>query len=679
MRRLALLFLVACTENPEPEPLVCTSDLARFEAVDPAQVSIEWSGGENVRFAVDDLRRYLERMWGAPISTSPTPIVIRLSIADMPEGFTLKRQDDILAVTGSNESNLAYGTYELLEELGVRFFHPLEEHVPSYGTAYFPRELDRTMTPAFRVRGIHLHTLHPIEWFDAFNGSNLDEAKRFIDWLVKTGQNHVQWPILRTMDLESWSLHARAIIEYAHLRGVTVGVEPLLFSASALQNNFVLASQDPWEAELDQNVDFLTNIGFDQIELAMGEFLSEDPEQVISMLDRVVERSGIDVSVVNHIGNFPNLWVDYRGERVFFYFLPAHADARLIQNVHTVYFYDLYRPRGAYGHDDFFMHREFLFEQLAAGRTVRYKPESAYWVSHDVDVPLFLPEYVHSRWNDIHRLVEEVRSRSLPPLDGHVTFSSGHEWGYWMTDYLTAKMMWSPEKDLDHFFAHYAASFGTCSTQAQAALTRFTELQTQYLFDQRLISYLSGDDFHDDLGAIAGFVTIPARLPFEKALALAGEERAAFRAEVIDPLATFAEEARSIESEVAKICAAFASPWCAELLDGVAIVRLRAQHASHLYAAVDLSRRSPEEAQAELARAAEILTEAEAVIARREPYYRFDAARLTGAKDNPTIYRYGYLRQAHLTCYWKRQALQAEHVVVHQAPALVSDLPQCLE
>ena len=54
-----------------------------------------------------------------------------------------------------------------------------------------------------RRRGLQPHTLHPIEYFDVFmqpGDANLADAKRYVDWLVKTGQNYVQWPLLSTVD-----------------------------------------------------------------------------------------------------------------------------------------------------------------------------------------------------------------------------------------------------------------------------------------------------------------------------------------------------------------------------------------------------------------------------------------------------------------------------------------------
>ena len=111
----------------------------------------------------------------------------------------------------------------MLEQLGARFFHPKECVVPQLGTALLPHTLDVWRTPVARRRGLQPHTLHPIEYFDMFmepSAANLADAKRFVDWLVKTGQNYMQWPLLATVDWNSWVPYAEAILDYAHSRGV---------------------------------------------------------------------------------------------------------------------------------------------------------------------------------------------------------------------------------------------------------------------------------------------------------------------------------------------------------------------------------------------------------------------------------------------------------------------------
>ena len=60
-----------------------------------------------------------------------------------------------------------YGTAAVLESLGFRFRHPFDTLTPKP-----PREMthldDEVHKPQIRVRGLHLHTLHPIEGHFAF-------------------------------------------------------------------------------------------------------------------------------------------------------------------------------------------------------------------------------------------------------------------------------------------------------------------------------------------------------------------------------------------------------------------------------------------------------------------------------------------------------------------------------
>src|SRR5262249_1492032 len=89
----------------------------------------------------------------AGLSTGATYAIRR---ADGPSGA-------VVVVAAHDASGLAYGTYALLEELGIRFFHPKQELVPSFGGPRLPAQLAVSRTPAFASRGTQFHTLHPIE------------------------------------------------------------------------------------------------------------------------------------------------------------------------------------------------------------------------------------------------------------------------------------------------------------------------------------------------------------------------------------------------------------------------------------------------------------------------------------------------------------------------------------
>ena len=109
-------------------------------------------------------------------------------------------------------------------------------------------------------------------------------------------------------------------------------------------------------------------------------------------------------------------------------------------------------------------------------------------------------------------------------------------------------------------------------------------------------------------------------------------------------------------------------------------MRLRLEHVVTLYRAVLASARGDADAaRAGLARARAKTEEAKAVIEEREKSYRFDVERLTGAYDNPTYYPFGYLRQAHTQCLWRRRDEFARLIIEEGVLDSTSDVPRCLE
>ena len=710
---LALAALVASpacssTETAEAPRIPCAS----------TEIALAMDRAEDVRVVVDealapqvrdDLRAYLGRLWGRSVDvnvgtpeSAPGDVIwisasdaARAKAAPPDEGYALVRADEgsrrLVVVAASAPTDLATASYALLEELGVRIFHPMQELVPELGAPHLPRALDVRRTPMAAHRGLHVHLLHPLEYFRSLHEpgeDNLAEARRLVDWLVKTGQNHLQWTILGSVPWEPFAEHARRIVEYAHARGVTVGGTINVSSKSSLQNGYVLVRDEAnADAEIAAGLDRLMQVPWDDVELSFGEFLGAEPDATLRWLDAVAAHLGkiapqVRVAVHNHVGNYPHLYVDYQGERTFFYHLPKHGDPRLGQTVHTVFFYDLYRERGMYNHPNFHLHRDYIFEQLPT-RRVRYFPESAYWIASDIDVPIFLPEYVESRWVDIHNLDRDIRARGLPALDGHTMYSSGHEWGYWMTDYLTAKMLWEPAAPLGSFVDHYAKAYGTCAPDVGAQLARFIELQRLYLFDKDLVPYVCGEDQAIDLSALAGLNHRPVRRSFDSVATATEEDRTAFEATVDADLDAMAKESGALEDGIAARCRGSDPallPWCEELRDGVRIVRERLEHTIALYRAVIAHARGrADEARRHLAAGIAKTEEAAATIAERERHYRFDLDRLTAAYPNPTVYPFGDLRQAHTQCLWRRQDEQARRVVEEGLIGSTTGLPTCLD
>ncbi|MBS2013725.1 MAG: hypothetical protein JST00_12610 [Deltaproteobacteria bacterium] len=692
--------VAACDNSPLPAlpTIECRSSELAFasEPVSDVRVFVDPDVPDQV---AADLRDYLSRMWkvsvpvtkGAP-SGDGHAIWVTSSEAPPPEGYALVRRDRRIVVSAKGRADLVAGAYALLEELGIRFFHPMQDFVPELDGPRFPRTLDVRRAASVKTRGIQFHTLHPLEYLATFlqpSEAHLAEAKRTIDWFVKTGQNHVQWYMLGTIDWNAYRGYARQILDYAHSRGVTVGIVVNLAARGSLQNNYVLVRDEArYQADIAEGLDRVLEVPWDEIELALGEFLGSDPQKLLVWLDAVVAHVGkvapaVRVGIHNHIGNYPELYVDYRGTKTFFYHLPQYADPRLGQTVHTVFWYDTYRDKGMYSHPNFHFQREYMLSQLKAGRRVRYYPESAYWIGADVDVPVFLPEYLESRWIDIHRLDEDVKKAGLPKLDGHTVFSSGHEWGYWMTDYLVAKMLWDPTAPLDRFLSHVGAAYGSCAAGVTQELGQVIALQRKYLFEDQLIPYVSGEDATVEFGATIGITIRPIRKKFEELVTAPEPERVAFEEKVLAPLDALAKELRPIEDSLAartRGADAALLPWISELRDGVRIVRIRIDHATTLYRAVLAHARGDNGAAREgLAASRAITQQAKAVIEAREKMYRFDVERLTGFYTNPTFYSFGYLRQAHTQCFYRRREEFARLIIEENVLGSTSDVPTCFE
>ena len=722
---VAALVVSACSSDKAPDeagaPLAPSIPCAAAEVtagMDPASdvhVFVDEALPEQVRA---DIGGYLGRMWktqvavqvGAPsgqpgdavwISSSAEAKVASRHATDASSSFSLVRADEgsrkVVVAYAASRDDLAFAAYALLEELGVRFFHPMQELVPELGSAFFPRGLDAHRTAMTKVRGLQPHILHPIEWMPSLHEpgeANLAEAKKLIDWLVKTGQNHIQWPLMASVPWDVLAEHSRKIVEYAHSRGVTVGAVVQMHHKAALQKNYVLVRDDakPAKEQLEEGLTRLMQVPWDEVELAMGEFLTTDPEGLLSWFDIAVAHlasiaPNVHVAVQNHCGNYENLYVDFRGTPdTYFYHLPRFADPRLGQTVHSLFWFDLYREGGMYQHPNFHFQRQFIFEELAKNeRRVRYFPESAYWIATDIDVPAFLPEFIESRWTDIHRLDEDIKAQGLPALDGHVLFSSGHEWGYWLHDYLTAKMLWEPEAPLDRFFSMYSSVYGSCAPKLGEDFAKFVAVERTYLRDKKLIAYVSGEDNAVDLGALVAGVTIrELRKKFDDLVTGPEADRVAFETGVLADLEAVVKDTRPIEDDVDAHCRGSdptLAPWCNEMRDGIRVTRMRVEHSILLYRAIlAYARQNKAEANRLFTAAKAKTAEATPVIHERAKGFRFDVGRLTNSYANPTNYSFGYLRQGHTQCLWNRQNEQARRIIEEDLiGSLPTGLPGCLD
>lgn len=579
----------------------------------------------------------------------------------------------LIRVEGGGPLGLQYGAAHALEALGWRFFTPYQAFQPE---RVDPDRLRKRIEeaslsevrPEMELRGLHLHTLHPIEGlFDFWLASDPEPARRVVDWVVQNRGNYLQWVALDDIgDAErfaAWKTLTASILEYAHRRGVQVGLNTLVFAASSLQHAYLTDTRE--------SLAFLSDLPFDLLNLSFGEFLGEDPQVFV---DRLVEvagwveevRPGCRLSGTVHVGNFDNLRVEYQGQRMLYYFLVQFVPA-IAPWVHSVMYYNLYEDAGgAYLHDEFDEHRTFLLERLKNRQPVGYFPESAYWIAFDNSVPVYLPLYIRSRWLDLARTREQARAQGADSLSQHVLFSSGWEWGYWQTDALTLRMN---HRLPDDWRAAVAELFEPLPNGARLAerATRLAEIQHRYLIEKRLAAYFAGVDFWVEAGHYSGIISQPYRIFVKEAGALAGADKEDFIRRVLEPMELFASELDNLAHS------SDASPgtrWEREIEDGIAIDALRARFVSSVY------RAGLERDEEALRRAQSIMEQARAVVRRRHADLAYpEPERLLSSGANPTIYPFGYLRQADILCLWERDLTEARNVIFVSNEAV----PWCIE
>jgi hypothetical protein len=332
--------------------------------------------------------------------------------------------------------------------------------------------------------------------------------------------------------------------------------------------------------------------------------------------------------------------------------------------------------------------REFMQEEAGA-REVRWHPETAYWCTYDIDMPLFLPLYAERRLYDLHVIARDEIAGKMgrgehagSRIQGQMFFSSGWEWGYWLNDVICARSSWQPfmdEPDDREAFRKalwwVVRPFGEKAEQVRDLLMKTIDAQRELLIHGRINgtepsqvdkrngqAYLVGWDSMDDLGDLLGLIpgvkairTNPNRLQPVWLYNLS-EENPSYSE--VEPLLA------ELESRFASLANEFdadrwgiplsASPFYNEMCDAMRVTALRATQVHGLYDYVFRSNMPKQWRMVRLEAARRALDSALVVVRRRERSYRVDPERIAGWRYNPTSYQFGYLWTVRTLWYWWR-------------------------
>lgn len=604
-----------------------------------------------------------EEAIGAPQWSTLTPNEQSWSIQEQ----RCADQGALVRLGGGGLLGRQYAAYEWLNRLGVRFFHPEQEFVPAQ-PAWSQAPLSLERTPAFRWRSASLHLTHPLELGDVFNLKKpelMEEGKRYIDWQIKNGASY---------GTTGYGDGERA--SYGLKRGFkrTAG-----FSLHNQQQGgrAVIDPDDPRPVE-DQIADAIDErMGNDpndypeffSFTFNPSEFTELDDREAVAQLTFIADYMAVKypktiVYTINH-GTHGEPTEHYG---VRFYDLPKFAPPSLGVSVHTLMFYDLFRPAPVYGNEDFNYLFDFMVDQYQT-RALWYFPESAWWLTFDNAVPLYLPITLEARDRDIQSLAFMLKGK----LDGHRVFGSGHEWGYWQNEYCSYRMAADLSYRLSSCLDEITSPMGQAAPVVKAALLEAIRFQERdFIYDPELMRYLVGSDPETEIALSVGVHFHP--LPPAPAQIMGWDEPQTQR--WLDQIAPRLERAaQDYEGLVAKLNAArervpeAGLPWFNEVVDGLEVNGLRARHGLEVYGAAVLLRQSQlrfsqelrTRAEQSLAKAKETTDAAIAVIRRREQGYRYKpldraiAGGPDGTEDeNWTIYKFRVHNRAHHAYYYRR-------------------------
>ncbi len=589
-----------------------------------------------------------------------------------------------------------WAIYAWLEHLGIRYLHPEQTLYPDKMTLTAEAWSYRDK-PVWPARSIHAHRTHPIDLSPPLDATatGLDMAgyhRRWVGWNVKMRQTAV----------DGWDYDK--IGNYAYDRGfqrgggfslddTQQGSTPLVDPSSPLTVHQQLAAAiDAQMQHVDGQPD-ITTFGFTY---GSNEFAKDDPVKSLDEITYITSYitqtyPGIQVSTINH-GTHMDPEPPYN---VRYYDLSGLAPPELEVSVHMLMFYDLTRSAcGVYGNPDYTPLREFILAQKDH-RRIEYYPETSWWLTFDLPVPLYLaPVSLDAREADFKLLAPFINSdpKAKSGLISHHVFSSGQEWGYWLIDYCTAKMTWDGNPSADSCIRSAFDQFIGGNDVADV-LKEVNAAQLVDMRDPEIVRFLVGTDDPTETAYQAGIVFHPLPPALTDVLAYTDQQVTDMTTNSLNKLDLIAKEyadwATRVDGVVQKQDAQHA-PWMREVRDGLAMFGLRAAHASAVYRTVLALRSAVKQGNAAAIQAAAagvdqakaVTNQARQVVTAREADYRYppaltiagDEPGTPGAVPNETIYPYRYLSRVHRLYYWTRPDAQLAALFGAGLPVL--DVPE---
>lgn len=577
-----------------------------------------------------------------------------------------------LELTCTNQFGVSAGLYGLLQEvLGFNFYHPREMQTPDLKEWPLGDGFSYISSPRFEVTGFHLHTQHPLELTEALmNCDYLDGIKminQYIDWLARNRQNYFEFNLLEGINRKRWPAYAKLFVDYGHERGIIMGVD---LSLHMIQQKAFQLYRFPFKSfrtkknQIRRNINNLCEAPWDvwAVEFSASEFSKgnkKKKQKLQLFLLGELKKHHVKLTGREHVVKEENMLSGKVQADAAFDSVQNALDRQRTILVHTVMFYtltDTFAP--VYGNHDL-LHMQDVLHKNIKERETWYYPESAYWVTFDASVPLFLPSYLSAR-------LEDILFTDPLKVKGHITFSSGWEWGYWLFDWSIANWSWkstiSNKEVIPDALQYVRRAAGNESYAAY--FDKQLQLHDTWVKSKNLIKYLDTQTITDEMPGKFNLPFHPRPDWTYKWLR---------RKASLPQLDTIQQEVQQLSMLYNQFDAldktlpegSINGKVLQEFNDGLTINKYRALHRYSTLNYIIEKRRS-EINKTECGSCAEWMAKAtfarglaQSIVTHRETDYRYSIEELSTWHKSHTSYTFGYLYTVHNLHFWNREEQQA--------------------
>lgn len=336
-----------------------------------------------------------------------------------------------ISCVGDSLQTTIFASYQILQQLGFRFYHPFDPVVPPTLTI---APINITASPVNGIRLHHYHTEHPLEMTETLQGlgpfdtGRLHEWTLYLQWIAAHRMTHVEWVVLCDESYKSfcWSTQRQqrfqTLIDTAHRFGVKVFLDVAIAMRQQHAMHMIEDTSEPLpkqEADIKNAITWLIGCHLDGIstENGVSEFTHASCNNSLNWMNILTQNSPVPVYIKEHIssGQYCDGYKDpVTGGPLNFNFLPYYADPALGVMPHTVQFYTVEDPAPTYGQTNFtFMLNSALYTGSQKRNTLWFG-ETAYWVNYDIDVPLFLPLYGYRSLFDLKKVGNRLTGTTNP-------------------------------------------------------------------------------------------------------------------------------------------------------------------------------------------------------------------------------------------------------------------------